>query len=81
MKNFIKGVLSMIFVFLFVVVMVRGYLALGPIYEVSINETVYYMDDVSLINVISFWSGVATSGLYAMLRVGMFVEKVKLTRM
>ena len=81
MKNFIKGILSMIFVFLFVVVMVRGYLALGPIYEIAINETVYYMDDVDLINTISFWSGFATAIGYATLRIGMFVEKVKLSRM
>ena len=80
MKKLIKGILATIFVFLFVLVMVRGYLALGHIYEIAINENVYYMDDVSLINVISFWSGFASAGLYAIVRIGMFVEKVKLSR-
>lgn len=80
MKNFIKGILATIFVFLFVLVMVRGYLAFGSIYEIAINETVYYMDDVDVVNTISFWSGFATAVGYATLRIGMFVEKIKLTR-
>ena len=80
MKNLFKGILSVIFVFLFVLVMVRGYLAFGSIYEIAINETVYYMDDVDVVNTISFWSGFATAVGYATLRIGLFIERVKMSR-
>ena len=74
MKKLIKGLLETIFVFLLVVVMVRSYMMFGPVVSISINETTYFMKSSSMMNNVSFWSGVTSSMTYAL---GTIVIKVK----
>ena len=74
MKKLIKGLTEMVFVFLFALVMVRTFMMFGPIVSISINETTWFMKSSSMMNNVSFWSGVISSLLYA---VGTIAMKVK----
>ena len=74
MKKLIKGLMETVFVFLFVVVMVRSFMMFGPVSSISINETTWFMKSSSMMNNVSFWSGVLSSILYA---VGTIVIKLK----